>query len=97
MKKLTKGATISMNGLSSWSSEEDMGKHFTKYSLIQKGNIPVVFVDKSKKHTKTLFYPFSSAMVSGFQYEYVQSGSKTYKIKDVRKQGEAYYAEVESD
>ena len=97
LNQLKKGVTISMKGLSSWSSEKDIADHFTKYSLIKTGDIPVVFVDKSKTHDRTMFYPFSSSGESPCtQYEYIQSGSKQYKITDVHKEGDIYYADVES-
>lgn len=95
--ELKKGAVVSMQGLSSWTSEKDIADHFTKYALYQTGKNPVVFIDKSKKHKGTMFYPFSSAMAYGPQYEYVQSGSNRYKITDVRKDGDIYYADVETD
>ena len=94
--ELKKGAVVSMQGLSSWSSEKDIADHFTEFALYKTGSNPVVFIDKSKKHDKTMFYPFSSAMGFGTQYEYVQSGSKKYRITDVRKDGDIYYADVES-
>lgn len=93
---LKKGSAVSMNGLSSWSSKKDVADRFTKTSIFKRGNIPLVFIDKTKKHDKTLFYPFSSAMGFNTQYEYVQSGSNKYKITDVYKEGDVYYAEVES-
>ena len=96
LDRLKKGETISMNGLSSWSSKKEVGDRFTKTALFKTGNIPVVFIDKTKKHDKTLFYPFSSAMGFNSQYEYVQSGSNKYKIIDVYKEGDVYYAEIES-
>lgn len=95
--ELKKGAVVSMRGLSSWTSEKDIADHFTEYALHQTGKNHVVFTDKSKKHKATMFYPFSSAMVYGPQYEYVQSGSNRYKITDVRKDGDIYYADVEID
>lgn len=96
LDNLKKGSAVSMNGLSSWSSKKDVADRFTKTSIFKRGNIPLVFIDKTKKHDKTLFYPFSSAMGFNTQYEYVQSGSNKYKITDVYKEGDVYYAEVES-
>lgn len=96
LQQLKKGSIISMNGLSSWSSEKNIADRFTTSSLVKSGNIPLVFIDKSKKHDKTLFYPYSSALGLNTQYEYVQSGSKQYKVNDIRKEGDVYYAEVES-
>lgn len=96
LDNLKKGSDVSMNGLSSWSSKKDVADRFTQTSIFKRGKIPVVFIDKTKKHDKTMFYPFSSAMGFNTQYEYVQSGSKKYKVIDVYEEGGVHYAEVES-
>lgn len=78
-RAMQNGDTISMNGLSSWSSMRGMAEQFTRTSLVEpSGQIkPVVFVDTTKGARNSIPYPYSG------QAEVLSSGTTRYTVQDI--------------
>lgn len=90
-RAMQNGDTISMNGLSSWSSMRGMAEQFTRTSLVEpSGQIkPVVFVDTTKGTRNSIPYPYSR------QAEVLASGTTRYTIQNIREREGITYVTVQ--
>ena len=90
-RAMQNGDTISMNGLSSWSSMKGMAEQFTRTSLVEpSGQIkPVVFVDTTKGTRNSIPYPYSR------QAEVLASGTTRYTVSDIREREGITYVTVQ--
>ena len=84
------GDSISMNGLSSWTSMKPMAEQFTHTSLVEPGGSykPVVFIDTTKGRRNAMPYPFS------MQAEVLSSGSSRYNITNIEEKDGVTYVSV---
>lgn len=89
---MANGDTISMNGLSSWSSMRGMAEQFTRTSLVSpsSGQIkPLVFVDTTKGVRNSIPYPYSR------QAEVLSSGTTRYTVQNIREREGITYVIVQ--
>lgn len=90
LKAIDNQETISMNGLSSWSTKDSVAKEFTELSLVKRGKCPIVFRDVTSGQRPAMPFPYSSMGISP-QYEVVYSGSAEFiPIKSEIKEGVMY-------
>ena len=96
-KALKNGNTISMRGLSSWSTEEYVADDFTKYSLRGSSkSTPVIFIDEGDRQRQAIPFPYSS---TGFepQYEVLYSGNVSFKVMGIEEKDGVYYVTVKPE
>lgn len=85
------GDSISMNGVSSWTSMKPMAEQFTQTSLVSPsgGKVNrVIFIDTTKGQRKAMPYPFSG------QAEVLSSGSAKYTITNIEEKDGVHYVTV---
>ena len=91
-KAMVNGEPLSMRGVSSWSTNQNIAVDFSKNSL-RKSKNPVIFEDVTEGARNAMPFPYSSR---GFtpQYEVIYSGSAEFDILEIRKENNATYVRV---
>ena len=91
-KAMKNGKPISMRGVSSWSTNQNIADDFSKYRL-RKSTNPVIFEDTSEGTRNAMPFPYSS---KGFtpQNEVIYSGSAEFDILEIRKENGVTHVKV---
>lgn len=80
VKELTPGKMMNFLGVSSWSEDRGVSERFLETSFVKKGPQKVLFIDEDKDRKKAMAYPLARVD----DKEILQSGSKNFRIKDVK-------------